>query len=306
MDFIDYYKVLGVAKNATADQIKKAYRKLARDLHPDVNPNNTEAHKKFQQVNEANEVLSDPEKRKKYDKYGKDWERGEEYEKARQQYAGQSPFGAGRSGSYGGYEYGGDFNDGDFSDFFTSMFGSSQGGSRSRQSSGKFRGQNISASMQVNLSDVFQTEKQTIQINGKPIRITIPAGIEDGQTLTLKGFGNAGTNGGPNGDLYVTFHVLNNTPYRRQGADLYLDQVIDLETALLGDDIIVDTFHGKIKLKVKPVVQNDDKIRIPGKGFPVFKKEKSYGDLYVVYKIKLPTSLSDNQKELIKEFAKNK
>lgn len=296
MDFIDYYSVLGVPKNATADEIKKAYRKLARKYHPDVNPNNQDAHKKFQQLNEANEVLSDAEKRKKYDKYGKNWQHGEEYEKMRQQQAGGKPFGGGFGG---GYEYRGTPDDGDFSDFFNSMFGEGS----PRQRTGKYRGQDIQATMQVNLTDVFETHKQTIQINNKPVRITIPAGIEDGQTLTLKGFGNAGANGGPAGDLYVTFHVLNNTNYRRQGADLYLNQTIDLETALLGGDVVVDTLHGKIKLKVKPVVQNDDKIRVAGKGFPHFKKN-GFGDLYVIFKIMLPTSLSEKQKDLLKEFSK--
>ena len=299
MDFIDYYQVLGISKTASTDEVKKAYRKLARQYHPDVNPDNAEANKKFQQINEANEVLSDPEKRKKYDKYGKDWQHGEAYEQARKQQQ-SNPFGG------QGYHYSGGYEDGDFSDFFNSMFGGGGGMGGGRRSTGHFRGQDISAAMEVKLSDVFKTEKQTITINGKAVRLTLPAGIEDGQTLTLKGYGNPGANGGPAGDLLVTFHVVNNTPYRRQHADLYLDKEIDLYTALLGGDLNIETLHGKLKLKIKPVVQNGDKARLPGKGFPVFGKKDHFGDLFVVYKVKLPTHLSVKEKELFTELAKEK
>ena len=152
MDYIDYYKVLGISKTASADDIKKVYRKLARQYHPDVNPNNAEAHKKFQQINEANEVLSDVEKRKKYDKYGKDWQHGAAYDQARQQ----------QSRGYGGNQYSGGFEEGGFSDFFSSLFG---GGGGQRQS--KFKGQDYNATLQINLSDTFKTHQQTITVNGK-------------------------------------------------------------------------------------------------------------------------------------------
>ena len=302
MDFIDYYKVLGVDKSANADAIKKAYRKLARQYHPDVNPNNEEAHKKFQQINEANEVLSDPDKRKKYDKYGKDWQHGEAYEQARKQQQ-QNPFGGGGFGGQG-YHYSGGYEEGDFSDFFSSMFGGAAGGGGGRRSTGQYRGQDISAAMEVKLSSVFKTEKQTININGKPVRLTIPAGIEDGQTLTLKGYGNPGANGGPNGDLLVTFHVVNDTAYRRQNADLYLDKEIDLYTALLGGETTVETFHGKLKLKIKPVVQNGDKVKLSGKGFPVFGKKEQFGNLIINYQVRLPEKLSDKETELFSQLAK--
>lgn len=302
MDFIDYYKILGVTKDAANEDIKKAYRKLARQYHPDVNPGNTEAHKKFQEINEANEVLSDPEKRKKYDTYGKDWKHSEAFEKARagQQYAGGKPFGNGEQ-----YDYSTHFGDSeeDFSGFFQSMFG---GGRRQHSSTGKFRGSDITASISVKLSDVFKSGQQMIVIGDKKVRLTIPAGIEDGQSLTLKGYGQPGVNGGPNGDLYVTFHVENDTAYRRQVNDLYLTQEIDLYTALLGGEIVIETLHGKVKLKVRPVVQNGDKIRLPGKGFAVFKKENHYGDLYLVYNVKLPQSLTEKEKELFTELSQNK
>src|SRR6266487_5485973 len=166
MEFVDYYKTLGVDKNAKTEDIKKAYRKLARKLHPDLNPNDKEANKKFQQINEANEVLSDPEKRKKYDQYGKDWQHADQFEKARQQ-QGQQSFS-------GGYTYSGDYGNDDFSDFFESLFGRSASGSRSRQT--KFRGQDYNAELLLNLSDAYETHKQTLTVNGKNVRITIPAG----------------------------------------------------------------------------------------------------------------------------------
>ncbi len=285
MEYIDYYNVLGISRNASAEEIKKAYRKLARLYHPDTNPDNQEAHKKFQQINEANEVLSDPEKRKKYDKYGKDWQHGEAYERARQ----QQPFGGG-----GGYS--GSFEEDGFSDFFSSLFG---GGSRASRS----RGQDLNSTLTLNLTDVFTTQKQTITINGKKVRLTIPAGIEDGQVIKLKGYGSPGARGGTAGDLYITFQVNNNTSFRRTGSDLHLDLPIDLYTALLGGETTVNTLHGTIKLKVKPETMNNTKARIKGKGFPVYKSEGSFGDLFINYQVQLPQNLTEKEKELFRDLA---
>jgi curved DNA-binding protein len=289
MEFIDYYKILGLAKTATTDEIKKAYRKLARQYHPDVNPNNAEAHKKFQQINEANEVLSDPEKRKKYDKYGKDWQHGDAYEQQRQsqQYSQQ----------FGGGDFSGEFEGGDFSDFFSSMFG---GGRRKT----KARGSDLNATLQLNLSETFTTHPKTITINGKNVRITIPAGIENGQVIKLKGYGSPGPNGGTAGDLFITFNIINNTPFKRVGSDLQLTQDIDLYTAILGGDITVEPLHGKLKLKVKPLTQNNSKTRIKGKGFPFYKSEGNFGDLYITFNVKLPEELTDKQIALFTELSK--
>lgn len=296
MEFIDYYKILGVDKNATQDQIRSAYRKLARKYHPDLNPNDADANKKFQQVNEANEVLSDAEKRKKYDQYGADWKHAEQFEKARQQ-----------QGSY--QQYSGDFgNDaehfsyeggGDFSDFFESIFGKS-GGARSNNR--RFRGQDYQSELHINLSDAYKTHPQVLTVNNKQVRITIPAGIENGQTIRLKGYGGAGMNGGPNGDLYITFVINNNTKFHRKGDDLELEVPIDLYTAVLGSEITVDTMDGKVKLKVAPETQNGTRTRLKGKGFPVYKKEGSFGDLYITYKVLLPTRLTEKQKQLFEEL----
>ena len=305
MDFVDYYKTLGIAKNASQEDIKKAYRKLARKFHPDVNPNDKEAHKKFQQINEAHEVLSDPEKRKKYDQYGENWKHADQYEQARQQQqqagGGFGGFGGGGFGNFGGGEYtysGGD--EGGFSDFFESLFG----GSRGRRSQAKYRGQDFNAELQLSLAEAYTTHKQTLTINGKNVRITIPAGVENGQQIKLKGYGSPGANGGPNGDLFITFVINNNTGFRREGNDLYKTEDIDLYTALLGGEKTIDTMSGKIKLKVNPETQNGTKIRLKGKGFPVYKKEGQFGDLYITWEVKLPTNLTQKQKDLFTELSK--
>lgn len=299
MEYVDYYKILGVDKKATAEEIKNAYRKLARKHHPDLNPNDKEAHKRFQQINEANEVLSDAEKRKKYDQYGKDWKHAEEFNRQRQsqrQYSNQGQTfsgGFGQQGSFGGED--------DFSEFFASMFG---GGERSRSRQTKFRGQDYNAELQLTLSDAYKTHQQTITVNNKNIRITIPAGIENGQQIRLKGYGAPGANGGPNGDLYITFSIVNNTAFKRMGNDLYTTADIDLYTAVLGGEITIDTLSGKIKLKIKPETQNGTKIRLKGKGFPVYKKEGEFGDLFITLSVKIPTHLTEKQKELFRELEK--
>lgn len=292
MAFIDYYQILGVPKTASDDEIKKAYRKLARKLHPDVNPNDKEANKKFQQLNEANDVLSDPEKRKKYDKYGENWEHGEEYERAQQARNAQGHQG------FGGAGFSGDFGDTDFSDFFGSMFGG--GGQRAQA---KFRGQDYNSELQLTLREAYTTHQRTLAINGKNVRITIPAGVENGQTIKLKGYGGKGVNGGPDGDLYITFVIAPDPHFRRNGNDLYANVNVDLYTAVLGGEITVDTLDGKIKLKVKPETQNETKTRVKGKGFPVYKKDGEFGDLYVTYQVQVPTNLTEHQKELFRQLA---
>jgi curved DNA-binding protein len=304
MEFIDYYKVLELDKNASKSDIKKAYRKLARKYHPDLNPNDTAAQKKFQQINEAHEVLIDPEKKKKYDQYGKDWQHAEEFEKARaqqQQYQRQYSGGGFGGRSAGGFEGAEGFGQGDFSDFFESMFG---GATRGGRRTTRFRGQDYNAELRLNLTDVFKTQKQTLTINGKNIRLTIPAGVENGQTIKIKGYGGEGVNNGPKGDLFITFAIANNTDFKREGSNLYKDVELDMFTAVLGGDITVSTFDSKVKLKVKPETQNGTTVKLKGKGFPVYKKEGQFGDLYITYKIKIPTNLSSREKELLQELQK--
>jgi len=293
--FIDYYKILGIDKTALSKDIKSAYRKLARKYHPDLNPNDKDANKNFQQINEANEVLSDPEKRKKYDQYGKDWQHADEFEKQKQ-YQQQSSNSRGSGFSQGQ-------SGGDFSDFFESMFGGAAGGSRGRQA--KYRGEDFNAELKLELIDASKTQKQTLTVNGAKIRITIPAGIENGQTIKIAGHGGPGINGGPNGDLYITFSIANHAKIKRLGDNLYTSVDLDLYTAVLGGEITIDTLSGQVKLKVAPETQNGSKIKLKGKGFPVYKKEGQFGDLYVTYNVIIPTNLTDKQKELFTELSKS-
>ncbi|MFL9833550.1 DnaJ C-terminal domain-containing protein [Chryseobacterium terrae] len=301
MAYIDYYKILGVDKSATQDDIKKAYRKQARKLHPDLNPNDKEAERQFKELNEANEVLSNPENRAKYDKYGENWKHGEEYEKAQQQQRQQY-----QGGNYSGGFSGADFGDGeDFSDFFQSMFGGAGGGfgrSSRGSASGKFKGQDVQAELNLNLKDAAKTHQQTFDINGKKVRITIPAGVYDGQQIKLKGHGNPGVNGGPSGDLYITFNISPDPNFERVGDDLKTKVTIDLYTAVLGGEVTVNTLDGNVNLKVKPGTQNGTTVRLKGKGFPVYKKDRHFGDLFATYDVKLPTDLTDKQKELFEQL----
>ena len=308
MAYIDYYKILGVDKYASQDDIKKAFRKLARKYHPDLNPNDPSAKDKFQEINEANEVLSDPEKRKKYDEYGEHWKHADEFEaqkKARQHTGGGGGGFSGFGGDGGSYWYSSDgegFSGGDaggFSDFFESMFGHRGGGGRGNAG---FRGQDFNAELHLSLRDAARTHKQVLNVNGKQVRITIPAGVADGQVIKLKGYGGEGINGGPAGDLYITFKIAEDSVFKRLGDDLYVDVEMDLYTAVLGGEKVIDTLEGKVKLKIKPETQNGTKVRLKGKGFPVYKKEGQFGDLIITYSVKIPTILTDRQKELFREL----
>ena len=286
MIFIDYYKILGLTKSATVKDIKKAYHKLARKYHPDLNPNDKVAEKKFKEINEANEVLSHPENRKKYDQYGKDWQHAEAFEKANQQQQ----------------RYSGGYSNEDFSDFFESMFGGAS--SRTRSGNIKFRGQDYNAELLLDLKDVYKTHKRTLSVNNKNIRINIPAGVGNGQVIKINGHGGKGINGGPNGDLYIKFSIVNHSSFKRDKNNLYTIVDLDLYKAILGGDITINTFDGKVKLNIKPETQNGTKIKLKGKGFPIYKKENQFGDLYITYQIKTPTHLTKKEKELFKELDK--
>ena len=307
MAFIDYYKVLGVERNASQDDIKKAYRKMARKYHPDLNKDDPNAKDKFQEINEANEVLSDPEKRKKYDEYGEHWKHADEFKAEREAYQAQEK--GGQSAywySVNGDDFMGGFGRGNasgFSDFFEQLFGHGASGSRSRRTYNMMEsGEDIEAQMNLSLREAAVTHKQTFSVNGENLRITIPAGIADGQMIKLKGHGEKGSNGAPNGDLYITFKIAPDPEFKREGDDLFTDVDIDLYTAVLGGTVNVKTIDGMVKLKVNPGTQNDTKVRLRGKGFPVYKKEGTFGDLIVTYHVNIPTSLSEKQKELFTQL----
>ncbi len=297
MNYIDYYKILGLDKKASQSDIKKAYRKLARKYHPDVNPNDKEAERKFKEINEANEVLSNPEHRKKYDAYGKDWMHADEIEKAKQQQRSRQ-----RTYSTHSYE---DFGDSGFSDFFESMFGGGRSGGKGfRDGQVQFKGQDYTARLRMDLREAYTTHKKTLTLNGKKIRLTIPAGVDDGQVIRIKGHGGEGMNGGPKGDLLLEFQITNTTPFKRDKNDLHIEVPVELYTAVLGGSITVPTFDGKAKLTIKPGTQSGARVKLKGKGFPIYKKEGSFGNLYVTYNIEIPKNLSAKEKQLFEELAK--
>lgn len=312
MSFIDYYKVLGVDRNATQADIRKAFRRLAKQYHPDTNNADPQAQERFQEINEANEVLSDPEKRKRYDEYGEHWAHAEEYEAQRRQY--QQQYGGGTQGAYGGFagqgfggfDFGGfgDFsrsegNTGGFSDFFEQLFG----GTRSRhRASGTPRGQDYEAELHLTLRDAAETHKQILNINGKQIRVTIPAGVANGQRLKLREHGGEAPQGGTRGDLYITFRIAPDPLFKRTGNDLLLTVPLALTTAVLGGEATVPTLTGDVRLKVAPGTQPGSKVRLRGKGFPIYRHEGSCGDLIVTFSVSIPTTLTPHQRQLYEEL----
>lgn len=288
MAFIDYYQILGLSKSASSADIKKAYRKLARKYHPDLNPNNDEAHKKFQQINEANEVLSNDESRKKYDTYGENWQHADQYQNTNSGRQSQQ--------GYAYQEY--DSDQGDFSDFFKSMFGN-----QGRQQ--RFQGDDLRGELQLHLREILAPQQRTISLNGKNIRITVPAGVTDGQVIKLSGYGNPGPNNGVNGDLYITFRIPEDAEFKRVEANLYKNVVVDLYTAVLGGQITVATLDGEVRLKVAAGTQNGTKVKLKGKGLPIY-KQSGFGDLYITYTIEIPTNLNEQQKSLFDQLSQIK
>ncbi|MBC6991876.1 DnaJ C-terminal domain-containing protein [Hymenobacter sp. BT491] len=309
MDYKDYYKILGVEKNATTDQIKKAYRKLARQHHPDVNPNDPEAERKFKELNEANEVLSDEEKRRKYDQLGADWQRYQQAGAGRGSGGGGfdwSQYTQGQGGGFGGFGGGSGpedpFGGADFSDFFSSIFGGM--GGRQGGSPRPGAGHDYQAEMELSLEDAYRGGPRTINVNGKSLRITIQPGVEDGQVIRLRDQGAPGRNGGPNGSLYLTFRVLPDPRYTRTGNDLTMEVPISIYKALLGGEQVVETLSGSVKIKIKPETQNGTRLRLRGKGFPLYRQAGQFGDLYLRLVPTLPQHLTDQEKELFRQLAK--
>ena len=282
MNYINYYNVLGIDKSASDDEIKKAYRKQARKYHPDVNPDNKEAERKFKEVNEAYEVLSDATKRQKYDQYGSNWKHADQF--------GGGPFTYDSQGGDAQY----------FSDFFNNLFG---GGFRGGFGNRSFRGEDLTSELALDLRDVYQTHKHTIVLGEKQLRITIPAGVTDGQKIRLKGQGGEGMRGGEKGDLYLTFRIRRDPVFERNGQDLHANIPVDLYTALLGGTIEVNTLAGKVKVRLKPETPNGTKMRLKGKGFPIYKQEGDFGDLYITLQVELPTKLSNEEKALLEQLA---
>ena len=290
MAYIDYYKILGIKRDATQEEIKKAYRRLAKKYHPDINKDDPQAKSKFQEINEANEVLGDPEKRRRYDEYGENWKQSDDF--------GTGSNSNGNSWSYGFGGFGqGDRSENGFSDFFEQLFGK---GFKNR---GINRGADIQATLQLTLQEAAVTHRQTFIVNGEKIAMTVPAGIADGQRIRLQKRGKAGIDGGERGDLYITFHILPDNRFTRVDNDLYTTVSCDIFTLLLGGEAIIPTLDGNVKTTIKPGTQPESKLRLRGKGFPLYRQEGKNGDLIITIKATVP-QLNKRQMELIEEAKK--
>lgn len=311
MEYKDYYKILGVGKNASADEIKKAYRKLAAKYHPDKNPGDKAAEEKFKDINEAKEVLTDPEKRKMYDRFGS----------AYKQYrtTGQpgdfdwSQFGGGRergSPHGGGQPFGGgsfNFEDlfGGSGDFFEMLFGQPFGGGgrkKSWQAASAAKGQDLSSEASLTLEEAYHGTNRQLSVGGETIKLSIKPGAKDGQKLKLSGKGSPGVNGGPRGDLYITVKVSPHPRFERDGDNLLCDLPVDLYTALLGGKTELRTLKGAIKVDIPPETENGKVLRLKGMGMPLYGQPGKFGDLYAKISIQIPQNLSAEELELFKKL----
>ncbi|MDI1318173.1 DnaJ C-terminal domain-containing protein [Flavobacterium sp.] len=302
MDFKDYYKILDIPKTASADEVKKAYRKLAVKYHPDKNKDNKVAEEKFKEVNEAHEILKDETKRKEYDSLAEDYRN---YEKSggKQGFEGYSQSSRNQGASYQNRGYGGQqFDEDSFADFFSNMFGGrGNGNGQSRQQS--YKGQDFTATMELSLEEAFAGTSRQIQLETQKLSMKIKPGVKDGQILRLKGKGSKGTNGGQDGDLLITVKVTENPIFKRKEDDLYCSINVDLFTAILGGKSEIKTLKGKINITIPKQTANGKEVRLKKMGMPVFNKPEEFGDLYATINIKMPTDLSDKELELFNELA---
>lgn len=306
MEFKDYYKILGVEKDATSEEIKKAYRKLALKYHPDKNPDNKEAEEKFKEITEANEVLSNPEKRKKYDQLGANWK---QYEHAGTGNMNDffSQFGGGQQG--GSYRFEGDLGDifgnmGGFSDFFESFFGGRARGQRSSPFTQARKGSDYEANLNLTLEEAYNGVQKQFTVNGKTVKVNIQPGTRDGKKLRLRGMGSAGNYGGEKGDLYLNIHVIDHPFYEIKGDDLFLNLDVDLYTAVLGGDVQINTLDGrKINIVIPKETDNGKLLKLKKMGLPGNGNLKDKGDLFVRVILQIPKNLSSEEKKLFKKLA---
>ncbi len=293
MDYKDYYKTLGVDRKASDDDIRKAYRKLAKQYHPDYNPNNKQAEDRFKEINEAYEVLSDAKKRSHYDRLGSDYSQW-------QRRGGPGNF---NWDQYGGFPGSGrvnmdDLNEmfggGGFSDFFQTIFG--MGGRQSARS----QPQGYQQEADITLEEAYKGTTRLTETNGKQKRVRIPAGVRTGSKVRVAG-------AGPDGlDLYLIIQVTEDSRFERRGNDLHTSANVDVFTAMLGGEADVETFDGRIKLNIPAGTQPDQVFRLAGRGLPHVRDPKDKGDLFVKIKVQIPKYLSSKQRELLEEVSKIK
>ena len=304
MEYKDYYKILGVDRNAEEKEIKKAYRKLARQHHPDVNPGDKVAEERFKGINEAYEVLSDPEKRQKYDQLGSSWQQW--------QRTGRDPGGFDWSQWSSGAQPGGGvrveyrdlgdlgdiFGGRDFSDFFQSVFGG-MGAPQARPR----RGQDYTQPVEITLEEAFQGTTRMIQKDGRRLEVKIPPGVKTGSKVRVAGEGSPGMAGGTSGDLYLEVVVLPHSTLEREGDDLRCELPVDLYTVVLGGEVEVPTLGGGVMLKIPPGTQGGRTFRLRGKGLPNLRNPKKRGDLYARLRVQVPKKLNPREEELFHELA---
>ena len=310
MEYKDYYKILGVDKKASEKEIKKAYRKLARKHHPDVNPGDDGAEERFKEINEAHEVLSDPEKRKKYEQLGSSWRQ--------HQRAGAEPGGFDWSQWYaqpgGGrvhVEYA-DLSDlfgggGGFSDFFSTVFGGmGRGASARRGAQSQSRaalGQDYEHEVEITLEEAFAGASRVLQKDGRSLEVKIPAGVRTGSRVRMRGEGGGSLGAGAKGDLYLRVKVLPHHTFDLKGDDLYCDVAVDVYAAVLGGEVRVPTLKGGAMLKIPPETQGGKVFRLRGQGMPQLKDSEKRGDLYAKVRLMVPQDLSAQETELFRELA---
>lgn len=317
MDYKDYYQILGVGKKASTDEIKKAYRKLARKYHPDVNPGDRAAEGLFKDINEANEVLSDPDKRQKYDRFGSEWQQFERAGGSAQDFNwGQWGAGSRRGGGYtqtiSPEEFAqmfGSGGTGGFSDFFETLFGgsgrSSTGGFGFHPATGAtrtMRGQDMEHDVEITLEEAFEGTIRTMQFSdGRSFKAKIPAGVKTGSKVRLSGKGQPGA-GGQAGDLFLRIKVLPHERFERKGDNLYVDVPVDLFTAMLGGKTDVAGMDKAVKLSIPAETANDKQFRLNGLGMPKLRSPEERGNLYAKIKVMLPQELSKEEKELLSQW----
>ena len=297
----DFYSILGVGKNATGEEIKKAYRKLAVKYHPDKNQGNKQAEEKFKEANEAYEVLSDPGKRKKYDRYGENWNKVDE-----------SKHGGGRrhqQSSSAGQEYQfevdpSDFfgQGGDYSDMFEGFFRQAGSSPGNRAGNTRFGGQDVNAEMSISLEEAYHGGARIFEWQNEKIRIQLKPGAYHGLKIKLAGKGSAGKNSGKAGDLYITIKISSHPLYELDGINIRQTVSIDLITAVLGGEKDVSSLSGVLKIKIPAATQHGKTLRIKGKGMPVYNKTGEFGDLLLKIQVHIPEKLTDEQKDLFRQL----
>ncbi len=321
MDFKDYYKILGLEKGADSQAVKKAYRKLAGKYHPDKNPGKKVAEEKFKEINEANEVLSDPEKRKRYDELGASWDqpRGP-------QGGGFGGFSSGGGGASSGGSGGArtqTFSEadlaemfgsgsGDSADFFETFFGGGQG-RRSNGPKGAFSGMrgpkagnDYQADVEITLEEAGEGAKKIIELNGKKLRLQFKPGIGEGKIIKLEGKGGQGSNGGPSGDFYLHIHVTPHPDLERRGDDLHTTLLVEVQDAILGKLAEIKTLKGSVKLKIPPMSENGKAFRLKGQGMPVYDKAGDFGDMYVTVALKLPSDITPAEEAFFRQMVERR